>query len=347
MENQKTTTNSDDTDNTQANNRVIETQVGGELVETYKSIDSLGPHDVLINVKAAGVNPVDNKQREVTPNPKVLGYDAVGIVIRVGVDVQAFQVGDRVFYSGDVLRDGSFAERQIVREELIALAPHNLTDEEAATVPLTFLTAYELLVDKFGLTFTQGGAAGETILIVNGSGAVGRVMTQLAKWMGMQVIATASTLASQEMIRDFGADFVVNHYDDYATEIKQAGWSAISYIALLHEPNMHFEQAADIIEPFGHIGMIVAPNGPVNIGLVKNKSVSIDWEFMFAKASIEDKMPDQGKALQLASQLITEEVIMPLVGRVYEGLTIENVNDALQMTEKQATYGKQVINLSN
>lgn len=344
MENQHMNTNTDDIDNSKELTRVIEAQVGGELVEKHKLLGNLGPHDVLINVKATGINPVDSKQRDITTVPKVLGYDTVGIIVAVGDEVQAFQIGDRVFYSGDVLRDGGFAERQIVREELIALAPHNMTDEEAATIPLTFLTAYELLVDKFGLTFTPGGAAGEIILIVNGSGAVGRVMTQLAKWMGMQVIATASTMTSREISRDHGADFVVNHYDDYAEVLKQAGWSKISYIALLHEPNTHFAQVADIIEPFGHIGMIVAPDGDVNIGLVKNKAVSIDWEFMFAKASIEERMSEQGKALQFASQLITEEVITPLVGHIFGGLSVKHVIEALDMTQSHAVYGKQVIN---
>lgn len=347
MENQNMNTNGEDVDHMQRMNRVIEAQVGGELIEKQVPMAELGPHDVLVNVKATGFNPVDSKQREVTQASKVLGYDAVGIVIEVGEEVQAFQIGDRVFYSGDVLRDGSFAERQIVREELMALAPQNVTDEEAATMPLTFLTAYELLTDKFGLTFTQGGAAGETLLIVNGSGAVGRVMTQLAKWMGMQVVATASSLASQEIVRDNGADFVVSHYEDYAEELKNAGWTKISYIAILHEPTIHFERVVEIIEPFGHIGMIVAPNGPVDIGLVKNKSVSIDWEFMFAKASIEEKMAEQGHALRIATQLITEEVMLPFVGHVFEGLTVENVERALEITQNNTGYGKHVINPSN
>ncbi|MCW0953772.1 zinc-binding dehydrogenase [Weissella ceti] len=328
-------------------NMAIRTTEDGQLVENEYELVELGTHDVLINVKAAGVNPVDMKQREVAEVGKILGYDAVGIVISVGDEVQAFQPGDRVFYSGDVTRDGSFAQKQIVREELIALAPQNLTDEEAATMPLTFLTAYELLTDKFGLMFSPGGAAGETLLIVNGSGAVGRVMTQLAKWMGMQVIATASSLASQEMVRDNGADLVVDHYEDYAESIQNAGWTNISYIAVLHEPTRHFARVAEIIEPFGHIGMIVAPAEPVDIGLVKNKAVSIDWEFMFAKASIEEKMAEQGKALQIAAQLSAEQVLTPYVGHVFNGLTVENIADALAQTANNGQYGKHVVAMND
>ena len=328
-------------------NMAIRTVKNGELIESEYELMPLGVHDVLVNVKAAGVNPVDAKQREVAAGGKILGYDAVGIVIAVGDEVQAFQPGDRVFYSGNVTRDGSFAQKQVVREELMALAPQNLTDEEAATMPLTFLTAYELLADKFGLMVTPGGAAGEKILIINGSGAVGRVMTQLAKWMGMQVIATASSLASQEMVRDNGADLVVNHHEDYAEIIQNAGWTNIAYIAVLHEPTRHFTRVAQIIEPFGHIGMIVAPVEPMDIGLVKNKAVSIDWEFMFAKASIEEKMVDQGRALQLAAQLSAEQVLTPYVGHVFNGLTIENVEEALVQTVNNGRYGKQVITMND
>lgn len=323
----------------------IEVTEKGEVVSTEKQWPTLGPHDVLVKVKAAGVNPIDSKQREMAQENKVLGYDAVGLITAVGNAVQAFQVGDRVFYSGDVRRAGSFAEHQLVREELIALAPQNITDEEAATMPLTFLTAYELLVDKFGLTFTAGGATGETIFIVNGAGAVGRVMTQLAKWMGMQVIASASNLVGEALVRDNGADLVVNHYGDYTEPIKAARWPDISYIALLHEPNTHFARAAELIAPFGHIGMIVAPDGPVDIGLVKNKAVSIDWEFMFAKAAVEDKMFEQGRALQTGAQLITEQILTPYVGHVFDGLNVDNIESALEVVKNNSQYGKQVISM--
>jgi len=318
----------------------------GTLEKISLPEEELGEHDIRVKVKAAGVNPVDGKQREVAKAPKILGYDGVGIVTEVGLHVQKVQVGDRVFYSGDVNRAGSFATEQVVREELVALAPHNLTDVEAASIPLTFLTAYELLVDKFGLTLTEGGAAGRTLFIINGVGAVGRVMTQLAKWMGMQVITTASQLEGQELSRELGADFVVNHYDDYVAELQSARWDTIPYIAILHEPNQHFANAAELIAPFGHIGLIVAPYGPVDIGLVKNKAVSIDWEFMFAKASIETKMSEQGFALQIAGQLAADEVITPFIKDVHDGLSVESIEKAMQTTLSGSALGKQVIPLS-
>lgn len=322
---------------------MIEAQPEGGFKEVVTAIPLLGEHDVLVQVKATGLNPIDAKQRASIVMPKVLGFDTVGIVSDVGTAVQAFQPGDRVFYSGDIARPGSLANYQVVREEIMALAPQNLTDVEAATIPLTFLTAYELLVDKFGLVAREGAATGQTLFIVNGAGAVGRVMTQLAKWMGMQVVATASTLKSQQMVRDNGADYIVNHYEDYLHLLKDAGWTDMSYIALLHEPNTHFAKVAELVAPFGHIGMIVAPDGPVDIGLVKNKSVSLDWEFMFAKASDEVLMGTQGEALTLAAELSSAGIVTPYVGELFEVFDVNSIEKAFDYMDDKGTYGKAVL----
>jgi zinc-binding alcohol dehydrogenase family protein len=324
---------------------MIEAQPEGGFKRVATPIPLLGEHDVLVQVKATGLNPIDGKQRTVIDKPKVLGFDAVGIVAQVGASVQAFQPRDRVFYSGDIARPGSLANYQLVREEIMALAPQNLTNVEAATIPLTFLTAYELLVDKFGLVAREGAATGQTLFIVNGAGAVGRVMTQLAKWMGMQVIVTASTVESQNMVRANGADYVVNHYEDYLQELKENGWTDIPYIALLHEPNRHFAKVAELIAPFGHIGMIVAPDGPVDIGLVKNKSVSLDWEFMFVKASNELLMETQGAALALAAELSGADIITPYVGDVFAVSDINSIEESFSYMDNSETYGKAVIRL--
>jgi zinc-binding alcohol dehydrogenase family protein len=281
-------------------------------------VPEVGAHDLLVRVAAVGVNPVDGKQRTANVQAKtgqVLGFDGVGEVLAIGNGVTKFSVGDRVYYAGQLGRFGSNAELEALNEDIVALAP-DVPDAEAAAVPLTFLTAFELLHDKFGVEMTQDGQAGKEILIINGAGGVGSSMIQLAKWLGMTVIATASRPETVAWVTELGADVVVNHREDYATQLLADGHKDLPYIAILHTTEPHIGPAAKLVGPFGHVGAVVEPTEPLDVAIMKNKSASLDWEFMFAKVNYNFDVASQGAALRLAAELIN-------AGKYRSPLTVE------------------------
>ena len=175
-------------------------------------------HDLLVKVNAVSVNPVDVGVRKsghmVLKTPKVIGWDACGVVEEVGSKVRLFKQGDRVFYAGSFIRSGSDSEYQLVDERIVGHAPKTLKDNEAAAMPLISLTAYEALFEQMGLTWNQENNQSKTILIINGAGGVGSVATQLAHLAGLTVIATASRPDSIKWTQDHGTDYVVNHRED-------------------------------------------------------------------------------------------------------------------------------------
>ena len=309
-------------------------------------VPELDEKDVLVKVAAVAVNPVDAKQRgaAVASNAtRVLGFDAVGEVVAVGEKATKFKTGDRIFYAGQLGRVGSNATFQAVNEDLAALAPEKMSDAEAAALPLTFLTAYELLADKFGLDVAENAASGKALLIINGAGGVGSIMIQLAKWMGMTVIASASREETVAWVKSLGADHVVNHRDDYVAEMHMLGFDTVPYIAILHAPEPHFEQAAELIGAFGHIGAIVESVDPMPVGLIKNKTASLDWEFMFAKANYKVDMASQGDALALAARLADKGSLRSTLTETLTSMTAENVLAAQEKVSAGAVNGKLAI----
>ncbi|MDF8372839.1 zinc-binding alcohol dehydrogenase family protein [Weissella paramesenteroides] len=316
------------------------------LSEKNVPLPSVGNYDVLVKVAATSVNPVDVKQLELAMAAKeerVLGFDAVGTVVSIGSEVKKYKVGDRVFFAGELGRTGSNAEYEAVNENLIAKAPDNLSDVEAAALPLTFLTAYEMLADKFGIKMTAGSATGKALLIINGAGGVGSIMIQLAKWLGMTVIASASRDETIEWVQQLGADFVVNHRKDYVAEVKRLGFDEVPYIAVLHSLDQHFEAAAELVGPYGHIGAIVQSTQPLPVGLIKNKAASLDWEFMFAKTNARQDIASQGDALELLSNLVTSGVVKSTISQTLDGLSVATIEDAQQKVSAGNMLGKLVI----
>ena len=316
------------------------------LLEKEIPLPNVDSHDVLVKITASGMNPVDVKQLELAMAAKkerVLGFDGVGEVVSIGTDVKKYQVGDRVFFSGELGRTGSNAEYEAVNEGLVAKAPDNLSDVEAAALPLTFLTAYEMLADKFGISMAAGAASGKTLLIINGAGGVGSIMIQLAKWLGMTVIATASRDETIEWVKQLGADFVVNHREDYVSEIKQFGFSEIPYIAVLHSLDQHFEVAAKLVGSYGHIGAIVQSTQPLPVGLIKNKAASLDWEFMFAKTNAGQNITSQGEALALLTELVSAGDVQSTITQTVDGFSAATVLEAQQKVSVGDMLGKLVI----
>jgi zinc-binding alcohol dehydrogenase family protein len=270
---------------------------------------------------------------------RVLGYDGVGEVVAVGEAVTEFAAGDRVYYAGHLSRSGSNAEFEAIDARLVAKAPQ-IRDVEAAALPLTFMTAFELLHDKFGIDMIADGAAGKALLVINGAGGVGSIMIQLAKWLGMTVIATASRAESIGWVKEMGADVVVSHRDDYVTALREQGFQDIPNIAILHATEGHIVQAAELVGPFGHVGAVVEPASPLDVAVMKNKSASLDWEFMFAKYNYQVDVASQGAALALLTTLVDEGHVRTTLTDEFHGLTAENILAAQKKVATGSTIGK-------
>ena len=261
--------------------------------EALIDLDLPIPHakgrDLLVKVAAVSVNPVDYKVRLRTEpavgEVKVLGYDASGTVHSVGPDCTLFRPSDAVFYAGDINRSGTNAEYHLVDERIVGRKPASLTFAEAAALPLTAITAWELLFDRLALP-AQGGA-GASILITGAAGGVGSILIQLARHLtALTVIATASRPESVESCRSLGAHHVIDHSGDLAAQIDRLGAAPVTYVASLTRTDQHFRSLAEIVAPQGRIALIDDP-GLIDIRLLKQKSVSLHWEFMFTRPGMQ------------------------------------------------------------
>ena len=183
------------------------------LIEFETETPQLGPNDLRVEVRGVSVNPVDVKLRasaQPDGEPRILGFDAAGVVQAVGSAVTRFRPGDEVFYAGDITRPGTNAPFHVVDERIVGRKPSSLGFAEAAGIPLTSITAWEMLFDSFGLKEDEG--TGESLLVIGGAGGVGSILIQLAKKLtGLTVIATASREDTHAWVKKMGADYVVNH----------------------------------------------------------------------------------------------------------------------------------------
>lgn len=302
-------------------------------------------HDILVKVTASAVNPVDVKMKTsyIGDNFRVLGFDAVGEVLAIGDAVTRFAVGERVFYAGSQLRAGSQQDVQLVDERLVGFAPVNLSDEQAAALPLTSLTAYEMLTEAFELPFKAGAGAGKTILIINGAGGVGSILIQLAKYLGLTVIATASRPNSVAWVEHLGADFVLNHHQNLTEQLTHLQLAQVDYVAILADTAAYWEVATTVIAPFGRIASIVETDEPLPLNRLKNIGAQFKWVFMFAKGNYEHEMLSQGNALNEIAALADGGVIESTTSTVYQGLNADNVAKAHVQLQAGHTIGKIVI----
>ncbi|MBL4665372.1 MAG: zinc-binding alcohol dehydrogenase family protein, partial [Nitrospinaceae bacterium] len=244
--------------------------------------------DLLVNVRAISVNPVDTKVRapksHTETTPRILGWDAAGEVIAVGPDVERYAVGDQVFYAGDITRSGSNSEYQLVDERIVGRMPTRLDYSAAAALPLTAITAWEALFDRLGIS-RHGEDEGKSILIIGGAGGVGSIATQLAsKVAKLNVIATASREESRAWCLKLGANKVINHRNSLAEELIAQGMDTVDYIFCLNNTDQHWDAMAKVIAPQGRICSIVETKEPVNLGTLKKKSATFVWEFMFTRS---------------------------------------------------------------
>ncbi|MEL4177260.1 zinc-binding alcohol dehydrogenase family protein [Roseateles sp. PN1] len=309
-----------------------------------------GPRDLLVEVKAIAVNPVDTKVRAgVSPEPgqwKVLGWDAVGIVRSVGAQVSLFKPGDRVWYAGAIHRAGANAELHVVDERIAALAPQSLADAQAAALPLTAITAWELLFQRLGVPQGEAAARGQSLLIIGAAGGVGSIMTQLARQLtGLQVIATASRPETAQWVRDLGAHHVLDHSKPLAQELQNAGLAAPHYVVSLTQTGQHFDQIAELIAPQGRFGLIDDPApGSVDISKLKRKSVSLHWELMFTRSLFDT--PDQieqHRLLTEVARLVDAGQLRSTQGEHFGHINAANLRRAHALLESGKARGKIVL----
>ncbi len=304
--------------------------------------------DLLVKISAISVNPVDFKVRQnaakdtILDTPKIIGWDAVGTVEAAGDKTSIFKAGDEVYYAGDITRSGSNAEYQLIDERIVGHKPKNLTIAEAAAIPLTGLTAWESLFDR--IKVNPGTDKGKTALLLAGAGGVGSIAIQIAKKVaGLTVIATASRPESEKWCKQLGADYVINHHNLKA-ELEKTGHSQVDYILDFVDLGAYWEIAADIIKPQGHIVSITGSSKPLNLNLLKNKSVTFSWEFMYTRSMFTtDDMDKQHQILDEIADLLDAGTLKTTLTTTLQGFTVENLKKAHQMQESGTTIGKTVI----
>ena len=309
-----------------------------------------GPRDVLVRVKAIAVNPVDYKLRQARKEddtaPRILGWDAAGIVEATGSDVTLFRPGDEVYYAGDVTRPGCNAELQLVDERIVARKPESLGFAEAAALPLTAITAWECLFDRLGQTAGDlVGTKDKTLLILGGAGGVGSIAIQLATVLtGCTVIATASRPESVEWCRKMGAHHVIDHSGDWPAELEKIGFPTVDAIACFSDTSGHWAAMAKAIVPQGKITAIVESPDIPDIGLLKAKSVTFAWEFMFTRAMFQTPdMIEQHELLKEVAHLVDAGRLITTMTRHGGILSPATLAAAHRDQEAGRMIGKQVL----
>lgn len=302
-------------------------------------------HDLLVRVKSVSVNPVDigvrKNEKGILKQPKIIGWDAYGVVEEIGPQVTLFSSGDRVFYAGSFIRSGSDSEYQLVDERIVGNAPKNLTDDEIAAMPLTSLTAYEGLFEQMKLTFNKSKNKGKTILIINGTGGVGSVTTQLANLAGFTVISTASRSESIKWTKDHGAKYVVNHRHDLVKEVRNLGFKYVDYIFELNDLDGHWKEMCELIRPEGHIVSITENRRPINLRLLTKKKAHFSWEWMYSKSYYHTQdMISQHNILNKISTMLDLGELQSTLTKSLSPLTSRNLRKAHELVESGHMIGK-------
>ena len=303
--------------------------------------------DIRVAIKAVSVNPVDTKVRKRAAPPagetKILGYDAAGVVDAVGPDATLFKPGDEVFYAGSILRQGTNAEFHLVDERIVGRKPKSLSFAQAAALPLTSITAWELLFDRLGV-WPGKNFDPRALLIVGGAGGVGSILIQLARRLtALTVIATASREASQAWCRDLGAHGVIDHAKPMKEQIAALKLPDVALIASLTNTEQHVKALADIVAPQGKFGLIDDP-ASFDISLFKGKAVSIHWESMFTRSSF--KTPDmlmQHHLLNDVAALIDDGVLRTTFDQNFGTINAANLKRAHALIESGQSRGKIVL----
>lgn len=301
--------------------------------------------DLRVRVQAVSVNPVDTKiRRNVDPAgaDKVLGWDAAGVVEAAGPEATLFKAGDVVYYAGAIDRPGSNAELQLVDERIVGRKPSTLGMAEAAALPLTAITAWELLFDRLGVA---RGAEQGVLLITGAAGGVGSMAVQMArKLTGLTVIATASRPETQAWVRELGAHHVVDHHGDLVAQVRKVAPQGVNYVMSLTHTEQHYAALVELLKPQGRIGLIDDPATPLDIGALKRKSLSLHWEFMYTRSLFHtDDMTAQHRLLNEVADLVDAGVLKGTAQQNLGAINAANLRRAHAQLESASTIGKLVL----
>lgn len=306
-----------------------------------------GPRDLIVRVKAVSVNPADTKLRRFAAptegQSRVLGFDAAGVVESVGAKVTLFQPGDEVFYAGDITRPGTNAQYHAVDERLVGAKPKSLSFAEAAALPLTTITAWEILFERLKVS-RDASAAPHTLLVIGGGGGVGSILIQLARRLtNLTVIATASRPETVQWVENMGAHAVINHTLSQSDELRRIGLTEVDYIASLTASDRHYEALKTLIKPQGHIVLIDDPD-TFDIVPFKRKSVTLSWEFMFTRAAFQTPdMNEQHRLLTAVSTMVDRGEIRTTMTQKAGPITAANLIRVHEQIEAGSSIGKTVL----
>lgn len=303
-------------------------------------------HDLLVEIHAVSVNPVDTKiRRSKTPEGaeyKILGYDAAGIVKAVGPEVTLFKPGDEVFYAGSIARPGTDSQLHLVDERIVGRKPKTLGFPHAAALPLTSITAWELLFDRFAVR--EGESSTGSLLIVGGAGGVGSILIQLARRLtGLTVIATASRPETQQWCKELGAHHVIDHAQPMPEQLRHLGIPEVDLIASLTATDQHYPVLVNLVAPQGKIGVIDGPK-TLDANPLKLKCASLHWEYMFARSLYETPdMIEQHNLLNRVSELVDSGVIRTTFDHELGTINAANLRKAHELLESGRMQGKVVL----
>lgn len=303
--------------------------------------------DLLVEVVAVSANPVDTKIRQrvaaAAGEWKVLGWDAAGVVRAVGPEVTGFKEGDRVWYAGSIARQGSNSEFHLVDERIVGSMPQSLDFAQAAALPLTAITAWEMLFDRLGIAPGKQPTPA-SLLIVGASGGVGSIMVQLARRLtGLRIIGTASRPETAAWVEALGAHSVIDHSRPISEELRRIGSPQVEYVVSLNHSDAHFAEIAESIAPQGKFGLIDDPQ-TIDVGLLKRKSVSLHWEFMFTRSLFgTPDMAGQGRLLDELAGLVDDGLVRTTVGEHFGAINATNLKRAHALLESGKARGKIVL----
>jgi len=320
---------------------------GQALVDLDVPVPEPRPRDLRVAVRAVSINPADIYMRKsfapTQGQPQILGYDASGIVESVGSEVSLFNVGDEVFYAGDMTRPGSNSELQLVDERIVGLKPKTLSFTEAAAMPLTSITAWELLFDKLGVVFGSKTDPG-VLLIINGAGGVGSMLTQLARQLtGLTVVATASRPESIGWCRQMGAHYVINHHEPLDHGLREIGIEQVNFVAGLTGSDRQMSAIATVIAPQGKFALIDDPK-PFDISPLKLKSVSVHWELMFTRSMFQTAdMIAQHRLLTSISDLVDLGILRTTLTNSIGPMSAATIARGHTLAETGRSIGKIVL----
>lgn len=323
-----------------------------EHPESLLDLDLVKPapqgRDLLVAVRAVSVNPIDCKQRfpkdKIEEQPRVLGWDACGVVEAVGPEATLFKPGNEVFYAGDITRQGSNSEYQLIDERIVGHKPRKLNFAQAAAMPLTAITAWESLFDRLRIS-RAGQDRGKRLLVIGGAGGVGSIAIQLAKRVArLSVIATASRPESVAWCREMGADEVIDHQGYITAQLKDKGVEAVDWILCCNDTDAHFAAMAVAIQPQGLICALVDSVQPHDLTLLKAKSAGLVWESMFTRSRFRTPdMVEQHKILNRVADLVDGGEIRSTLGAVLGRIDAATLKQAHASIESGRSIGKLVL----